>query len=102
MRALTLVAAGVVVAVLTAGASAVPPRNCGTFRFKSDRYMVVVHGVTCRFGRTWDVRYLRNRAHPRGYHCLKPNRGSNLAVDCTGGTRPKGDKSPRNYYEIST
>lgn len=100
MRTLALVAAGVIVGVLAAGATAVPPRNCGTVRYAGHRYMVVVHGVTCRFGKTWDLRYLRHHTHPRGYHCIKPSGTSNLRVDCQARTRPSGDKSYRYYLGI--
>jgi hypothetical protein len=100
MRALGLIAATVVVALLAGGAGAVPPRNCGTFRSGGHRYLVVVHGVTCKFGHTWDVRYLRNRSKPRGYHCIKPSGSTNVKVDCIGNSRPRGDKNYRYFYGI--
>jgi hypothetical protein len=101
--AIVLAALAVVVslAIGSATAGAVPPKTCSKVRVAGKRYLVVVHGVSCRFGRKWVVARLKagHKVAP-GYRCRKPSRGSNVKVQCIGRTRPKNDPSYRYYYGI--
>jgi hypothetical protein len=97
--ALILVVAAIAVAATSAGA--VPPQTCAKVRVSGHSYLVVVHGVSCKSGRTWVMRRLAkgHRVAP-GFHCRKASAGSNVKVQCLGRTRPKGDTAYRYYYGI--
>ncbi len=96
--AVLALAAGV--ASVPADAGAVPPKSCKTVKVGGKRYLVIVHGVSCKFGRKWVPLRLRQGRRAPGFRCRKPSRGSNVKVQCTGRTKPKGDPQYRYYYGV--
>jgi hypothetical protein len=88
--------ASLLAATLVAPAQAVPPKQCDPL----PHYTVVAHGVRCKFARKWVRRYVRSKAHPKGWTC-KPGQGTNVKVNCQGREKPKGDPQYRYYYGIS-
>lgn len=97
-------AAILVVVAIAAGATsagAVPPKTCGKVSVAGHRYLVVAHGVTCNFARKWVPRRLKKGHHAApGFRCRKASSGSNVKVQCTARTKPKGDPVYRYYYGI--
>jgi hypothetical protein len=47
-------------------------------------------------------RYLKNGSHAKHFHCLKPQSGSNVKVNCQGDEKPSGDAQYRYYYGIKS
>jgi hypothetical protein len=99
MRAVLAMAAALSV-LLVATAGAVPQRPCSSgVTVKGTSYLVIVHGVSCSFGRKTVRGYLRHHSHPKHYSC-KGGAGTNVAVNCQGSTKPKGDTAFRYVYGV--
>jgi hypothetical protein len=98
LAAVTVVLA---IAAWAGTASAVPPKPCGKVSVAGTKYLVIAHGVSCRFARKWvPLRLKKGRRAAPGFRCRKPSRGSNVKVQCTGRTKPKGDPLYRYYYGV--